>query len=113
MSLKTGQWSGLKTGWTAQLRGYNQHPDSSWRPVTTGVSQGLVLASVLFNVFVTDYADKTKCTFRKFADDAKLGGVIDRPEGCAATHRDLDGLEQWEFHGIKQREMLNSAPEEK
>ena len=25
-----------------------------------------------------------QCTLRKFADDIKLGGVADAPEGCAA-----------------------------
>ncbi|KAK4832613.1 LOW QUALITY PROTEIN: hypothetical protein QYF61_024594 [Mycteria americana] len=68
---------------------------SSWKPATSGVPQGLKLWPIQINIFINDFDTGTKYTFSRFADNKKLGGVADTPEGCTAIPWDLNRLESW------------------
>jgi len=55
--------------------------ESGWRLVPGSVPQGLVLGLVLF--IISNQDEGIESTLSKFADNTKLGGVADKPEGCA------------------------------
>lgn len=51
---------------------------SSWRPVTSFVSQGSILILTLFNTVTNDLDDDgIKYAATKITEDTKLGGVVD------------------------------------
>lgn len=67
---------------------------SKWRPVTIGVSQGLMLGLVLFCIFIGDVDSGIVCTLSKFTADTTLCGAVDTMEVKDAIQKDLDRLEK-------------------
>lgn len=47
----------------------------------------------MYNIFIKNLYSRTECTFSKLIDDTKLWEATDTPDGCVATLRDLNRLE--------------------
>ncbi|KAJ7405011.1 hypothetical protein WISP_142557 [Willisornis vidua] len=79
------QWILLNTMSSTQL---DKH-------IMCGFPQGFILDPVLFNIFINDLYAGLEGILSEFADDTKVGGVVDSPEGREALQRDRDKLENW------------------
>lgn len=66
----------------------------SWRPGSTGLPQRLIVGPMLFNICINNVSDETEFSFSKLAGEAKIGGLVDTPEGCALIQKDLGRWEE-------------------
>jgi len=55
----------------------------SQQVVTSCMCQGLILGPMLFNVFFNKLDDGPECTFSRFEDDTKFGGVTEMLESSS------------------------------
>lgn len=51
-------------------------PESGWWLVTSGVAQGSVLETALFNIAFNNLDKGIKCSLIRFANDTMLGGTL-------------------------------------
>uniref|UniRef100_A0A8B9Z9C6 RING-type E3 ubiquitin transferase n=1 Tax=Buteo japonicus TaxID=224669 RepID=A0A8B9Z9C6_9AVES len=64
---------------------------SSWKLVTSSVSQGSILGAIFFNIFIKELDDEAERSLSKFADNMKLGGVADMLEVRLTARGSLTG----------------------
>lgn len=68
---------------------------SEWEKVTSGVPQGSVLGPVLFVIYINDLDINIISKINKFADDTKLGKIINTMDDRKQLQVDLDNLFKW------------------
>jgi len=93
-------------GWPLQRVTVN----SEWKLVTSSVLQGSILGPVLFNISISDPDSGIECTLDKCADDTKLSGTVNKPEGKDVIQRDLDRLEKRDHGNLMKFNRAKCSP---
>ena len=71
---------------------------SSWTDVNAGVSQGSILGSFLFLIFINDLADGVSSNVKLFADDTSLFSVVHNANTTAKElNNDLVKISRWAY----------------
>ena len=68
---------------------------SGWKDVSSGVPQGSLLGPILFIIFINDIDNNILSKLSKFADDIKVGKVVNNETQAREFQNDLDKLYYW------------------
>ena len=68
---------------------------SQWTQITSGVPQGSVIGPLLFLVYINDLPSLLQSHCKLFADDSKIYGKVNTPEGCQQLQNDLTRASDW------------------
>ena len=82
---------------------------SEWAPVDSGVPQGSVLGPTCFIIFINDIdaaVDTITSIISKFADDTKVGRVVEEEKDREGLQKDLDSLLEW---SVEWQMLFNSS----
>lgn len=78
-----------------QMRTIIRDEMSGWTVVTSGVPQGLVLASVMFLIYIKNMVEGVKSYSSLFADDTKVMRRVGGEEDCKKLQEDIDKCYNW------------------